>query len=542
MRRFFKITTKFSSFRSQLLGLVLVGIFGLALAVSLITSWVTSNKVAGQMVAQGLQIADTLAEQSILALIYSSPQNAEAPLNTILSFPNVVYAAILQVNMHPLATIGDEQWKDFILAEGDKYEETLLVHETDKTWHFMAPVSSRMFSEKMEDNYQFFTEASDSEQLGYAYVIVDKSALKTLQNSILRNNILIALFFALILVFVVNLGIKRLTSPLYNLMQVMKRNEDEGSKVRADLKGPTEINNLAQRFNTMMGSLEERDKRLRNYGKKLEAEVTIRTRELVEARDAALSANRHKSEFLANISHELRTPLQAIIGYSELVREELDLIGETDQVEHLDLVINNSNRLLRLINDILNLAKVESGKMDLKLETTDLRELLTEATNTVKPLMHYNNNRLETRFLGSDIRLVIDRDKLLHIVLNLLSNAAKFTNHGLVTLISNVSSKQLSVKVQDNGIGLAKDQQKIIFEKFRQVDGSTTRNYEGTGLGLAISQGFCELMGGTISVESEPGEGATFHVIIPLPIGGKREEKIQTFSSGTQTRRIISTY
>ena len=394
----------------------------------------------------------------------------------------------------------------------------------------------------MEDNYQFFTEASDSEQLGYAYVIVDKSALKTLQDSILRNNILIALFFALILVFVVNLGIKRLTSPLYNLMQVMKRNEDEGSKVRADLKGPTEINNLAQRFNTMMGSLEERDKRLRNYGKKLEAEVTIRTRELVEARDAALSANRHKSEFLANISHELRTPLQAIIGYSELVREELDLSGEADQVEHLDLVINNSNRLLRLINDILNLAKVESGKMDLKLETTDLRELLTDATNTVKPLMHYNNNSLETRFLGSDTRLVIDRDKLLHIVLNLLSNAAKFTNHGLVTLISNLSSKQLSVKVQDNGIGLAKDQQKIIFEKFRQVDGSTTRNYEGTGLGLAISQGFCELMGGTISVESEPGEGATFHVVIPLPIGGKREEKIQTFSSGTQTRRIISTY
>jgi signal transduction histidine kinase len=285
----------------------------------------------------------------------------------------------------------------------------------------------------------------------------------------------------------------------------------------ANLKGPKEITQMAEVFNRMMASLEEQDSRLRKHQEILQSEVTTRTRELVEARDAALTASRHKSEFLANMSHELRTPLQAIIGYSDLVKEELILEGMDQRAEELERVIHNAQRLLSLINNVLGLAKIEAGKVELRIQAVNLRELITEATQTVAPLLRLNNNTLDVNVQGAQ-ELLIDREKLLQSVLNLLSNACKFTKEGNVSLEAVHGTDSLTIRVGDTGIGLTVEQQKVIFEEFRQVDGSTTRKFEGTGLGLAITRRFCELMGGDIEVSSTPRAGSVFTIHIPLPI------------------------
>ncbi|MDX2480568.1 MAG: HAMP domain-containing sensor histidine kinase [Desulfuromusa sp.] len=531
----------FSGFKAQLLGIVTLGILSLALAASVTTAWVTSTKASQLMVAQGLQIADTLAAQSLLALLYASPQNAQDPLNTILSFPNIIHAAIYQTDFKLLASLGDTKQGIPSFDKVRTGSTATVIRETNQAWHIAVPVITGRQNSPLDDRKEFLSTTLEEELIGYAYIVLDKATLKALQYNIFLNNILIALTFALILIALTNLGIKRLTKPLYQLIKVMNQNQIEGAHIRAELQGPKEINKLANEFNSMMSKLEDRDKKLRRYGKKLEAEVQIQTRELTETRDAALSANRHKSEFLANISHELRTPLQGIIGYSDLVKEELDFMGADEQVAQIGHILSSSHRLLTLINDILHLSKIESGRMDINLETIDLNAIITEAVETVAPMMIYNNNQLTVESHNEKTTLSIDREKLLQVILNLLSNAAKFTKSGQIVLSSWLTETQLSIEVKDTGIGLKADQLEIVFEKFRQVDGSSTRSYEGTGLGLAISKGFCELMGGKISVNSSPDEGSTFGIVIPLPIiqDGSLD---QTFTSGAEKRRFIATY
>ncbi|MCK4620833.1 MAG: HAMP domain-containing histidine kinase [Desulfuromonadales bacterium] len=514
-----KILQPFASFRGQLLGIVSVGIISLALTASLTTAWVTGNQAADQMVAQGLKIAETLAEQSILSLLYESPVNAEKPLEAILSFPDVVRVGVFHNNMQPLLVKGAEQLEIPTVHQAENIKKATLINETRRAWHFVAPVqagsSGQLFP---EEDFQFQLGTEKTEFLGYAYVVMDKSTLRELQLNVTLNNLFIALSFAVVLTLLVNFGIDRLSRPLYKLISVMEQNEREKTRVYADLSGPKEITNIASVFNRMMSSLDERDRRLREHGEKLESEVEIRTRELVVARDAALTASRHKSAFLANMSHELRTPLQAIIGYTDVVREELEMEGMDENAEELNRVMRNANRLLSLINNILDMAKIESGKMDLDLQSVNLKNVLNEATDTVLPILRQNNNRLETDLHFEQDSLIVDRKKLLQMILNLLSNAGKFTKDGTVKLISQLNPNLLVIKVIDTGIGLTEDQLKIIFEEFRQVDGSSTRDFEGTGLGLAITKRFAEQMGGRIEVESEAGKGSTFSIRIPLPV------------------------
>ena len=507
-----------ASFRSRLLLIVACGILGLALTASLTTAWVTSENQAKQMVAQGIKIVDNLAAQSVLALLYESPINAEKPLNAIIAFPDVAQAGILKLSLEPL-TIGGSMVDPFVIpAEASQLKATTLLQEDYDNWLFVAPVSDEAKSTSSDDNIFLPQEPAKKELLGYAYIVIDKNNLHTIQRKVVFNNIAIAISFALILVFFVNLGIKRLTRPLYDLVDLMRNAEQKGTHVQADIQGPKEISRMAVVFNRLMNTLEDRDQRLRQHGKLLQAEVEVRTQELVQARDAALTANRHKSEFLANMSHELRTPLQAIIGYSDVVREELEISGMDDNAEELERVIHNAQRLLSLINNILDLAKIESGKMDLQLQKINLPALFQEAANTVIPILRQNNNQLVIEANNDLQELEIDREKLLQMLLNLVSNAGKFTTNGTVTLASELSENQLAISVKDTGIGLSEDQVRIIFEEFRQVDGSTTRKFEGTGLGLAITKRFCELMGGKILATSKLGQGSTFKFQIPLPI------------------------
>lgn len=249
------------------------------------------------------------------------------------------------------------------------------------------------------------------------------------------------------------------------------------------------------------------------------SDLISRQEELEHAREEAEEANRAKSTFLASMSHELRTPLNAIIGYSEMLIEDAQDLGEAQFSEDLEKIMVSGRHLLALINDILDLSKIEAGKMEIFVEPFPLGEVLRDVATTVEPLVKKNGNRLTLDFALDDDEIVTDKTKLRQNLFNLLSNAAKFTRDGEITLRvarhGGPGHDAFEFAVSDTGIGMNEAQLSRLFQAFVQADSSTTRNYGGTGLGLTITQRFVELMGGTISVESEEGKGSTFRFVIP---------------------------
>jgi signal transduction histidine kinase/ligand-binding sensor domain-containing protein len=250
------------------------------------------------------------------------------------------------------------------------------------------------------------------------------------------------------------------------------------------------------------------------------ARIEMQNRELEEARIAADAANHAKSQFLANISHELRTPLNAIIGYSEMVQEELQDRGETSLVPDLQRIHSAARHQLTLVNDILDLSKIEAGKMTLNLEQFDLTPLIVDVQSTVQPLVARKRNLLRMEGLPESCRMHSDPTRLKQVLFNLISNAAKFTENGTVTLRFASSAvngaPSVTISVIDTGIGMTPEQLTRLFQAFSQADTDIVKRFGGTGLGLAISRQFATLMGGELTVESTPGVGSRFHLVLPL--------------------------
>ncbi|MDX5151999.1 MAG: ATP-binding protein [Acidiferrobacterales bacterium] len=256
--------------------------------------------------------------------------------------------------------------------------------------------------------------------------------------------------------------------------------------------------------------------------KQTEGEIQKVNRDLARARDEALSASRAKSDFLANMSHELRTPLNAIIGYSELLLEEAEDEQKADISNDLLRIKRSGEHLLSLINDVLDLSKIEAGKMELRCESFAPIDLIEEVMTTIEPLARKRDNRLEVS-MGSELgEIYADRVKLRQVLINLLSNACKFTEHGTiqlaVTRVHDSDGDYMNIAIQDTGIGISKDAQSALFEQFKQIDSSRSRKYEGSGLGLALSRQFCHMMGGEILLKSEVGKGSIFTVVLPATV------------------------
>ncbi len=255
-------------------------------------------------------------------------------------------------------------------------------------------------------------------------------------------------------------------------------------------------------------------------------------REMEAARELAETASKTKSAFLANMSHELRTPMNAIIGYAEILKEDAEDDENEEIIPDLEKIITAGRHLLQLINDVLDISKVESGHMELYLEEFNIDTMINEAASTVTTLVEKNNNVLEINLEENIGSMYADLTKVRQMVFNLVSNAAKFTTDGTVGIEANTMEKMgepfIRLAVTDTGIGIPEDKLEHIFEEFSQADSSTTRNYGGTGLGLALVRKFATMMGGDVLVESILGEGSSFILEIPARVAAKEEETTTT--------------
>ena len=262
---------------------------------------------------------------------------------------------------------------------------------------------------------------------------------------------------------------------------------------------------------------------------------------LAQARDQAMEATRTKSQFLANMSHELRTPLNAVIGIAEMLREDAEDDGLDDFIEPLDRINNAGKHLLNLINEILDLSKIEAGKIEMLSEDFEVKTMLDEVSTMVQPLALKNTNTLTVDCADDVGQMHADSTRVRQIIFNLLSNACKFTDKGTVTVTvrrqATAGGDCLSFAVADTGIGISQEQMARLFQEFSQADASTTRKYGGTGLGLTISQRLCKLMGGDISVESEPDVGTTFTAVLPVNVADIREDGDDLYEAGVPVSR-----
>jgi signal transduction histidine kinase/FixJ family two-component response regulator len=405
----------------------------------------------------------------------------------------------------------------------------------DKTLPAFLPSRSPAEGYRFEGRYLevWYEVTLNGERLGTLFLQSDMRQWSTRAKryaSICLVFVLISGFFA----FLVSSKLQKVISgPIVHLEDTMRMvSTNKNYEVRAVKSYADEIGGLIDGFNTMLSDIQNRDMALRGANnelqtrtQELEEEIAHRKQaqeELLKAKYVAEEASRAKSTFLANMSHELRTPLNAIIGYSEMLEEEAQDATTVETVQDLQKIKSAGKHLLALINDVLDLSKIEAGKMGLHLETFDVAGTIEEIVTTLRPAIEKNSNTLRVH-LADDVGLMrADITKVRQILLNLLSNACKFTDHGTISVDVDQSTEEgldwLRFRVTDTGIGISAKSQENLFQEFAQADNSIARKYGGTGLGLAITQRFVQLMKGRIGVESQPGEGSIFTVHLPAEV------------------------
>ncbi|MGH8806928.1 MAG: response regulator, partial [Noviherbaspirillum sp.] len=482
-----------TGFRRQLTITVSAAILGLALFSSLMNSWEASRRMEGYLAEQGQRIAENLARQSILALLYRAPDNVREGVANTLSFPDVLQVEITDAAHKVLLSqvkAGGDAPAIQNRRPGRAISRATLEQETKDEWHFGAPVYGGQ-----ADSTPFDLQERQPQLLGYVHVVIGKGTLNKLVASLLIGNLAITLSFAAVLLGIMRLLARYMVKPLHALSTLMGRAEAGESGMRAVPSGPRDIVEMAHAFNKMMAVLDER-----------EAELT-------QSRDDALRTALMKTQFAAMVSHEVRTPLNGVIGMLDMLKE---MRLTKRQQECVDVAWNSARSLIELINDILDFSKMEAGKLELEEIEFDLRRLVEDVIELLA--RQAQQKGLEIGYLiDADVPEHIKSDslRLRQVLLNLIGNAVKFTEHGEVAVhISRAADSDhgfgLRFDIIDTGIGMTPDAVKHIFDSFAQADRSTTRKYGGTGLGLAICRQLVVLMKGEIGVASERGKGSTF--------------------------------
>jgi len=474
------IRTQLAILLSLLLTVVQVGIFGLVY-------WFDGKERRALAIEQTLTLGHALNHDLLKAMI-SQDAAVYSDLSFRLSaFEPVSALAILDENDNVVYKYQHDREKNYKL---DVTQVTTEPHFNNNLLMLRQPLAS--------DGYEFGS-------------VIYKIDISTYKTQLQQHIMFLLMLFPLELIaclFVASWMSRKYTRPFTILADAMKASDVQQNQYQyVSTAAKNEIADLYNGYNLLIRQIEV---------------TTGDMRQAINHKEKSDEANHAKSMFLANMSHELRTPLNAILGYSELIKEIAQGPSNEDVINCSDNILISGKHLLSLINSVLDLSKIEAGKMEVHLETVPVKSFIQELVWTINPLIEKKHNHLNVSIDNGVDCITSDHTKLKQILINLLSNANKFTSDGDITIKAWIARKDQTdfcyFNIKDTGIGMTQETLTKLFTPFTQAESSTTRNYGGTGLGLAICKQYCEMMGGEIIVQSEPGHGSSFTVILPVKV------------------------
>ncbi|HEX3104706.1 MAG TPA: response regulator [Terriglobales bacterium] len=450
--------------------------------------------------------AEIIGSNTVSALLFDDAQSADKTLSALAISPSIMSAAIYKSNAQLFAT--------YARTSG----------EAPPSLHDLPP--GQTTTHWFENNQIILVDSIvlDGKNVGFVSIRSDLHAINTRLRSYTLITTIVLLISLIVALLISEASQRLISKPIVQLAETARTISHEKSySIRAaTTANRDEVSTLIDSFNEMLDQIQQRDMALLGAQGELEKRVEERTEQLAAANRELELRNREvehatqlKSKFLASMSHELRTPLNAIVGFSDLLAEQAPGQLNPKQLRFVQHIKQGSTHLLQLINDILDLSKIEAGQLEFRYEDFEIKDALPEVLSTIRPLAMAKNITVHESSTAG-LFIYADRVRFKQVLYNLLSNAVKFTpNGGRVDIKAYSQAKRIHVSVSDTGIGIRPEDHTLVFEEFRQVEGSTNA-HEGTGLGLAISKRLVEEQGGTISLESDLGKGSKFTISFPI--------------------------
>ena len=529
----------FSTFRARIFWSVIPIVLALFLLLGGISLWWQKGLAEEEFMKRGQTMAANLAYSSELGVLAEDGRLLQSAMRAVVGDPDVAYVIIYREDGRILVVGGRQVGELTGLTSERSAEEKprlqgrqpfskTVVREGGRYVESYAPIVSEVRTPQellIGSLGQGLGQARQEKQRSIGTVRIGLS----LQSVETHFAGLLKLWGGLTVVFLVLSTVaiyffsRRITRPIKQLTDEAEKIAAGQCWVKVEMDSRDEIGRLANSFNEMVTILQQNEAALQRHAEELKQRVDERTQELQAANLELEAASRHKSQFLANMSHELRTPLNAILGYTELILDKIygEVPGKVrDALQRLD---KSGHHLLGLINDVLDLSKIEAGQLTLALTDYSMRDVVQTVITAVEPLAAEKTLALKVT-VPPDLPLARgDERRLTQVLLNLIGNAIKFTEVGEVRVQTTASNGAFLVSVADTGPGISGADQEKIFEEFQQVDSSNTRKKGGSGLGLSIAKKIIELHGGRIWVESSLGKGSTFSFTLPIRVERQSE-------------------